>query len=300
MGTYKAGGAMAGILFRRWRHDKRIHCVLLFIGMLLARELWGISRYGMETGGECTVFVFSILFPRPNNVISSMKLILHVAMLVLLCDVPFVNRYTPYMVLRGRRKAWWFGCCLYIMGTALFFTLFIVVISIVTVIPVISFSREWGSVLTEFAIGTKDPQKQALRSLYQMLRVSNITVNYLYADAVWIYTIVTVWADFTVLGLLMYLVSMIRHNILLSIGTAGFLVFLDPLCFWLSPSFDKWYWLASPVTWCSVDATDIVPDLGGGEKILSMEYVCIAYPVLIMILLAATAWRSRRWTIETI
>lgn len=300
MDTYRSGISIAVTLFKRWRYDTRIHCVFLFTGMILARYLGMFTKYGLVTDGDCTVFIFSILFQQPFSVLGCMKLVLHIIGLILLCDVPFVNQYTPYMILRGGRKAWWCGCCLYIMGTALLFVLFIALFCAVLMLPIASLADDWGSVAREMAFGTNDVEKSALLASHRLLAVPSGLIKYLYPDAVGIYTILAGWADFTILGLLMYLVSMVRRNIVLSIGAASFLVFWDAFCYWLDMDNKKFYRLFSPVSWCSVDATNIVPSPSGDEKILSIEYVCIAYSVLLLVLLAATAWKSRRWTIEMI
>lgn len=294
MGTYKSAAALTMISFKRWRHDTRIWFIFAFIAMIVGKELGVFTRYGLEQGGDCTIFVLPILFSVPGNALGSMKMLIHVGLLLLLCDAPFLHQMSPYMILRARRRAWWMSSCLYIMGTAFVYILFLTLLSMLAVLPVASVSREWGSVLQDMVFGGTRLSLQEINDVYHHIRISDKEINFLYADSSWLYTIAAVWADFTCLGLLMHLISLFKRNILWAISGAAFFVFLDPLLTWLDPWLERWYWLVSPVSWSSADATNAV----NRDYIITIPFVAAAYSLLLILLIAGIALRSRKVSVE--
>ena len=70
--------------------------------------------------------------------------------------------------------------------------------------------------------------KEQLAQLYPAI-IPIAVVKYLYPSGATLYTFLTAWASFTLLGMILYLVSLISKNILWGLAVSGIIVFLDPL-----------------------------------------------------------------------
>jgi len=145
--------SVARINFQRWKSDQRIWIIFIFIGTLLVHELWGLTQYGLDKQVQCTGFVLPIVFHSGYISVGFLKTMLYLGGILLLCDAPFIYQATPYMVLRAKRECWWLGECFYILGTTFLYTLFILVVSTLVVLPVATFGDTWGGVIQGFAFG---------------------------------------------------------------------------------------------------------------------------------------------------
>ncbi len=286
--------AVARINFQRWKGDRRVWLVFLFVGAVVFKEISCLTRYGLDYGEKCTVFLLPFMFESATISIGVIKTLLFLGGLFLLCDAPFIYRITPYEVVRSRRQCWWLGECLYILLVSFVYILFIMLVSSAAVLPVASFGRDWGGAVEAFVHGTEMMDGGAVRMMYGMnLGISQNVLAYLYPSGSQVYTFLTVWAVSFILGLLQYLVSLKTKSTFLGIAAAGIVVFLDPVLVWL---FDRrsLMLLSSPVCWVSLGSLKDV----NVKNALTIPHVIVGILLWIVVLLFFI-WRvSRKVTIE--
>ncbi len=297
MVTCKSIWAVTRINFQRWKSDRRIWIIFIFIGALMVQELKGFTLYGLESGEKCTAYLLPLLFAEPNISIGSMKIMLYLGCLFMLCDAPFMYSMTPYIVLRSRREKWWIGECFYIFLTTLMYALFILLVSTIVILPVATFGDSWGGVARNITYGTNEFASEQLAEMYHIyLDFPLNTLSYLLPAGTQMYTFLSVWASFFVLGLVQYLVNLVSKSNFLGFICAAVFVFLDPvLKFLSSANAFRWVMGLSPVCWVSSDNLKMVNQY----NFLTIPYIVLMFAVLIVLLLFGI-WRvSHRVIINT-
>ncbi len=288
--------SIAKINFLRWKNDHRIWVIFAFVGILLVQKLKSLTVYGIDANVKCTGFLLPVLFHGGIMSIDFMKTMLYLACLLLMCDAPFIYQSTPYIVLRSRRECWWIGECLYILLTTLLFTVFITVVSTAVVLPVVTFGESWGDALQGFAYGNAEMHARELLGYYgYTMGIPYNTMGYLYPSGAQLYTFLTVWISFFILGLLQYIISLGSKSMFLGFVAAGTFVFLDPILNSISVSVHfKWVQALSPVCWVSTDFLKLVD----GTKFLTIPYIVVMFGVLTVLLLVAIRIMSKKIMIE--
>ena len=120
-------------------------------------------------------------------------------------------------------------------------------------------------------------------------------IRYLYPMGAQLYTFFSVWMSFSFLGLLMYLISLIKKNIVLGMSVAVFFIFLDPLLVYLAEgTFGYWVELFSPVCWTSID------QMQSTNRFFFMNVpLALGLYTVLIVLSGVAIWRiSRRTEIE--
>lgn len=295
MDLFKSAKAMAAINFHRWKSDLRIWFILFFTVLMVDRYLRGLLQYGLESGNQVTFCMLPFLYISTNVSINAPKMVFHICMLLLLCDAPFFHPITPYAILRSRRNSWWVGECMYIIGTAFIYMLFLTLVSSAYVLPIVTFEDDWGEAAYAliFGDGVQSAEEIVMAFKHPVPYPSN-AITYLYPFACQFYTFLTGWATFIVLGLLLYLVSLIKKNVVWGLGAAGLLVFLEPTLNNFARN-KRYEWQAfSPVCWNTIDYLDVLSPY----YFISIPFVAVMYPLLIILLLILI-WRlSQKTNIE--
>ncbi len=252
MGNCRSALAIAAINFRHWLKDIRVRFIFIFLAYILFNRLRPLTQYGLDSGISCTPWLMSYLFYSPMISINSMKMLLYVGMLLILCDAPFFYPAMPYMVIRSRRNGWCLGECLYIVLAAFTYTLFIQLMCVIVIHPVMNLNGEWGEVIKNMIYGSAEHTVRELNHLYEHYDLPVMAVIYLYPRSVGLYTFLTVWGACTFLGLLMYLVSLIKRNVIWGVACAGVFIFIDPFICWITLGM-SWPAILSPVIWSDIE-----------------------------------------------
>jgi len=296
MELYKRASAVASINFRCWMKDARVRFLFLCIGCYVLMKLWPLTSYGLQEGRKMTPCLLPLLFKSDGISINHAKSVLHIGMILLLCNAPFLYPTTPYMVLRSRRGAWWLGECLYIIEAALIYVLFLMLISSLAALPVATWKPEWGSALRDQSIGTQTQSAVEISVTYGVYMSMGKIGYYLHPFKTQLYTFITCWASFSVLGLLMYLISLLQKRAAMGMAVAGFLVFLDPIIYSVNVmKTDKsWIDLLSPVCWTDAG---LLKDISS-HNFLSIPVVAGMYLLWLVLLLVGIRAVSHRITIE--
>ncbi len=298
MGLFKSVFAVARINFKRWVKDSRVYFIGIFIAYLIYFYIRPFAEYGIAAGQSVSGWMLPFMFQSGTISVNLPKILFHLGMLILLCDAPFFTPVMPYMVLRSRRNSWWMGECLYIMGTALIYTVFLSVVSTLMTLPVTTFDTDWGEVMHDLAFGTEgmSGRELVIEMKMQILPRKDMII-YLYPQGTYLYTFVAVWCVSVFLGLLMYLITLATKNIFIGMSVACGLIFFDPFILWIAqkPAL-KWLEYLSPVSWSSVERMQSMERY----NVMSIPLALGIYAALIVILCAAI-WRcSKKVMIETI
>ncbi len=296
MGLFKSAAAVAAMNFRSWLKDIRVRFIILVIGYLLYIYVTPFASFGLAAGEKCSIWFLPNLFIGGGISVGTPKVVFHIGMLLLLCDAPFLSPVSPYMILRSRRDAWWIGECLYIIGAAFLYALFIMLLSMVVLLPVAAFGNEWGGVLESIVFKKTVPEEAAYAASQMKFGLSGDMIRYLYPQGACLYTFAAIWCSFSFLGLLVYLVSLMKRSVLAGMSAAALFILWDPFVIWIATEPSPLYWmmLFSPVTWTSLNTMDVVSRF----NIMSMPLALGLYAVLIVILIVLIAGCSRKTMIE--
>ena len=288
--------SVMGMNFRRWKSDVRIWLILGFVGMLLIKELRGITAYGLEHEAECTAYLFPFLFADSIISVGTMKVMLFLGGILLLCDAPFIYSNTPYVIMRSRREKWWISECLYIFTTVLLYMLFIMLVSMLAVLPVAVFGQEWGNAVFDFQNGNGTMGAGEIKRAYEIFVIMpRDTVGYLYPLGAHLYTFVTATAALFLLGLLQYVVNLLTKSMFWGFAAASAFIFLDPLLYYFSsePAF-RWAPLFSPLCWINAERLNLV----NRNNVLSVPFVVSMFVILTVLLLVIIRSASKKIMIE--
>ena len=245
--------AVAGANFRRLKRDARVWFIFVFTALLIHYYLRPVINYGIDTGTKAPIYIMELLFCSATISVKAPKILFYIGMLCLLCDAPFFYPLKPYIIMRSKRTAWCVGECIYIVGMAL---------------------------LYDMVLGTGKMPLGEIANIYPSAQFSSEMIRYLYPSGAMMYTFVSVWVSFSILGLFMYWVSLIRRNVVCGMAIAGALVFLDPILVWAAWPNNYWILAFSPVSWTSVEQLNIL----AANHFISIPFV-IAVDALLVIFL---------------
>ena len=267
----------------RWHRGLRIRIILIYIGLMIINHLRPFVLYGMETGKTATVFVLPLLFQGSTISFGTPKTILLLGYLALICDAPFIRRFTPYVIMRSSPGKWLFGQCLFLLLTAVLYTLFILTVSVLCLLPVCSRNNDWGEVFFDFAYGNQLYHSTDLMYLYGAMNIPyRIVIHFLPAGST-VYVSLVLILTFFILGLIVFRLSLISGSPAMGLSAGSFFIMLDPVLRWFS--WPRYYWRQwfSPVCWCSIDGYRMVsPDYAltvqgvlGLSALLCIALVCL-------------------------
>ena len=296
MDTFRAMGAIIYADLSRWRHDIRVRFILLFTILLLIWYLKPLTAYSLDFGRKTTVYVLPLLFNSNTVAVTSPNILLHIGLLLLLCDAPFFYPGKSYMILRSGRKNWCLAECLYILTVSLLYISLISAVSLVTILPAASFKDSWSGTVRDMIFGNETMTATEIAMVYSHTPFPEAVIRYMKPLSAAVYTFLTAWGTFSILGLLMYLISLLSGKMLYGLTVSSLLVFLDPILVWYSWPRRYWMLAFSPVSWTSAGQLDIIQP----DHFLSVPYVTVVSVGLLIILCFTIYWRSRHMMIGTL
>lgn len=256
MEAFKRVCIVAHTNWRQWKKDYRVWIILTFVALILITGIRGYVAYGMAEGRKMTFCLLPMFFESTSISLGSSKILIYIGFLLLISSAPFIHEHTPYVILRSGRKDWWRGECLYIAETAVAYMLFLMIISILCTLPVVSFSDDWGDILYDYHTGSNVYTSQEILEKYPVeIGIPGRVVAMLYPFFSQFYVFITGTVSFIILGLLTYLFNLRRGRIRWGIIAAGILIILDPVLSMLAAPVRYWLRYLSPVCWSSVDCT---------------------------------------------
>jgi hypothetical protein len=173
-------------------------------------------------------------------------LLIMLGIVLLFCDAPFIDAHQPYVIIRSGKRDWLLGQILYIMLASTLYFLFIALISVLMLMPNLTFSSQWGKILGTLALTDAGNQFEIGLPISYQLQLTYTPI----AAMVWSFFMN--WLVGTFLGLLMFVFNMhFKREIGAVVATA--LVFLEYFCFEANGFL---LFSLSPVSWASLDNLD--------------------------------------------
>lgn len=252
--------------FRKWFTNPRIYVIALLLVGYLSLIIHPIAEFASVVHLPVTPWIFPFLAVDPYSLLMIM-----LGIVFLFCDAPFIDAHQPYIIIRSGRKDWVFGQIMYIMLATAFYYLFIILISIVLLLPNLDFSMGWGKVLGTLAQTNAGSQFQVTLTIDYRILLTYTPLKAMVLSFLLIY-LVSIF-----LGLFMFVINMTsRRGIgnLLATGLIFLSYFLHEV--WI----DVLYYI-SPVTWASLGSLRMVqgsfyPSLNYAVSVLiGLNLVCI-------------------------
>lgn len=133
--------------FRKSTVDVKIYVLLALVITFNVSNLSDVYEYSRVVGVGVSPWIFPHLLINPMSVP-----IFGCFALLLFSSAPFVDRHKPFVVIRTGKTSWILGQLLYVFITSLLYTLLIYLITVISFIPFIEFTKDWGKVMRTLAV----------------------------------------------------------------------------------------------------------------------------------------------------
>lgn len=262
--------------FRKWRQDCRIWISLALLLIFIHSATSNLSVFCDYTGIKCTPWIYPFLYMQYYA-----KMLFFFPLVLIFSNAPFTDRNQLYVILRCGRIRWCLGQICYIVAASGVYFLFILFSSVLLNLRCITFSGEWGKILTTLANTNAGTQFQigfaAERNVIEMMTP---------VQATW-FTFLHSWISGSLLGLVIFL----ANTKLKGFGTffAGFLLVFSAIA-------SKQTALAkfSPITWSTLNYIHLAPN----DRLPSYGYITISYILLAAALTAVMLITARKYNFE--
>lgn len=202
--------------------------------------------------------------------------------MLIFSNAPFIDNNQLYVIARSGRTKWFIGQVFYIAITSALYFIFIILSSILLNLDCISFSNEWGKIITTIAntnVGT---------NFNIELNVSkNVIQFFTPVQAMW-FTFLHSWFSGMILGYVIFLFN-------LNIKGSGTFVASFILVFSAIASKQIFLTKYSPIAWSTMNYIQ----LKSNDGLPTYNYVCIVYFITITALIACIFISSKRFLINT-
>lgn len=224
---------------RENRCSMRTLLIFTLIGMFVFSTLQPVNDLAEAYDIGITPWAFPLLC---NDYIC--QLVIMAGAVLLYCNAPFRSEAHTYILTRSGNTPWALGNCLYIAVMALAYVLFLVLISLLAILPHLEFSWTWGKAWNSLPGGD-------YRYTYGITLLVNpyILGHFTPWEALWP-SLALEWACCVFLGLVSYCINDAAHSMLGSVISAGF-VLLDLA---VANAWYPWFYHISPVTMAQLAA----------------------------------------------
>lgn len=266
---------------RKWTATPRIYILGILLVIFVYFYVSPIINFSSSVGYRVTPWAFPYF---TDFVIT--QLLMMLGIVFLFCDAPFTDLGYPYFLIRSGRISWAVGQVFYIMlGTAIYF-LFIVLISMLILLPNIFPSFEWGKVLSTLAQTNVGPS-------FNLLLPINEQIQFLYTPIQALgFSLLLEWCAGTILGLVIFITNMFVGRAMGAI-IASAIVLLDIV---IKNAFPNYMYRFSPVSMARLT----VLDPSGLSARPTTLYACIFFASGIIILGVAAVLSARKQEIQVL
>lgn len=134
--------------FQKWSVNPRIYIIAVIIIAFLTYHSFGLAQYAASKEVAVTPWIFPFLMTPPVMQVFACLTIL------LFSDAPFADRHMPFLIIRAGRRNWIIAQLFYMILAAFIYTVFILIVSMLVLIPHIQFTADWGLILKTLASST--------------------------------------------------------------------------------------------------------------------------------------------------
>ncbi len=261
--------------FRKWQGNPRYYILALLLLMFLNIFLAPVRQAAAYVQLPVSAWVFPFL---TSNYYSLMLIMF--GFVLFLCDAPFVDSEQAYLIIRCGKKTWLKGQLLYICLASAVYFLSVFLMSILLLLPNITFAPDWGKLVR--TLSQTDLSMQFNVSLdisYKIIRL------YSPAAAMGL-SLLMAWLIGVLLGVMLFILNAFFSRAVGVMVTSG-MVLLE--IFALNNAFRFTY--VSPVSWMSLS----ILDTEGFSKYPTLSYTLICTLLIIFTLSAiALRWSKKR------
>ncbi|MCB8818087.1 hypothetical protein [Desulfosporosinus shakirovi] len=226
---------------RKWSANPRLYVLGLLIIGFLCDYIPPITKFSMAVQVPATPWVF------PYLTLDAMLLfMLMLGIVLLFCDAPFIDAHQPYVIIRSGKTNWLLGQISYIMLASALYFLFIVFVSVLMLLPNLTFSFEWGKIWGTLALTNAGNQFKIILPVSYQLQLNYTPI----AAMAWSFLLN--WLIGTFLGLLIFVLNM-RFTREIGVIVSSALAFLPYFCFDVNSFL---LFRLSPVSWASLGILD--------------------------------------------
>ena len=217
--------------FRKWRGSVRIITVFVFLAIFAYDANWNVLTFSRNAGVPTPPWVYPAVFSDRY-----LMMCICMAVMVLFCDAPFLDRHQPYLILRSGRKSWALGTAEYLLVSSIVVSASIFLMGLLLGIDTLTFSTDWGGVLKGIAGRSIMPTR--ILNLYSPLAACGLAM--LLSSLIFFF-----------LGLLFFLCNLLAPPVVGTLTVGAFCV-LDFFClFFLHDA--SWLLHLSPVSWANLN-----------------------------------------------
>ena len=234
--------------YKKWIVDIKIYTLFT---LLLVFSIWnfsGIYDYARIVGYGVSPW----MFPHILTVPIAMPVYGSFAML-LFSNAPFIDRHTPFIMIRTGRNSWVWGQLLYILITSFLYTMINYLITVISFFPYIAFTNDWGKVIRTLAMNPSSAYDKGIQ--LTVIVNSNIVTAFSAIEA----TLISLSMFFLVtlfMGIIIFSLNLIVGKMCGTI-IAGILVFVSYFSIYvgrLTIGYHVFYF--SPLSWSSLQYID--------------------------------------------
>lgn len=241
------------------------------------------TAIGLNNGTKITPCVLLLLFQDGTMGVNLAKVMVYLGIILILSEIPFIDETTPYLMTRSKRDAWWRGECLYIWTATFLYMVFLTVVSILIVLPTVTWNELWGSTIASILKNSSVP-------------IPVEVVMVFYPSATLGMTFITGWVSMAVLGHIAYAVSLSTNKRILGLAVMVFFVLLDPIVKWIGIGDKRWIFRLSPISWSSIPNWKMV----NSQAPMEVPYIFGAYAVIIIACMIVIALACKKKQIDVV
>lgn len=234
--------------FKKWAVDTKLYILLVLIAVFNIWNFSGVYEYAGIVGYGVSPWIFPHIFTAP------------VAMpvygcfaILLFSDAPFIDRHTPFLVVRTGRISWVSGQLIYILITSFLYTIVNYAITVISFFHNIEFTSDWGKVIRTLAV---NPSSAHNKGISLTVLINNSIVSSFSAIEATIISLVLFFLVTLFLGIVIFSLNLVIGK-MSGIITAGIMVFISYFSIYvgrLTIGFKIYYF--SPLSWSSLQYID--------------------------------------------
>lgn len=131
---------------KKWVINPRIYIILAIVFLYMQSILFPIREFCDNVGVNITPYVLPFFMTEPYSAI-----IICLLVVLIFCDAPFVDQEHSYVILRAGRKKWFAGQILYMLLASMIYTMVLVLLSNLILVPYVGLDTSWGKVINTLA-----------------------------------------------------------------------------------------------------------------------------------------------------
>lgn len=268
--------------FQKWTRNPRIFIIFFLCYCHVFDVISPFNKAAEILGTSNTPWFFPFF---SSNAFSGMYVLL--GFVLLFCDAPFTDKHQPYIIIRVGKLKWMLGQFFYIIIASFLFLLSLQSFIILALLPTISFTTEWGSLLYTIS-------QTSVEGFIPIIGVAFSVIDTYSAIEATLLSFFIVWLEGIFIGSLLFFLN-IQFKRIVGTGVGCFYAFSFFMIKMLVQK-NPMLWKIVPCVWMDIVA------LAGRETGKHPGAVSAIIGLLLMItfLVIGLAWKIKTESIEVV